>query len=73
MRTNGANGQGSGGKRSHSGPYGGTQGGTGTGQRDAQRDNAHTDTHPTGLPPNLLAGEAVNGEKYPVSKNIYKK
>lgn len=44
-------------------------------RRTAGQHNGTTRTqppHPTGLPPNLLLGAAVNGEKYPVSKNIYK-
>jgi hypothetical protein len=28
--------------------------------------------HPTGLPPDLLLGKAVNGEKYPVFKIMCK-
>jgi hypothetical protein len=51
--------------------YGGTHGGTG--RRDGQQDNAHTaHPHPTRLPPNLLLGAAVNGEKYPVFKIMCK-
>ena len=38
-----------------------------------RRDNAHSLPHPTGLPPDLLLGAAVNGEKYPLSKIFYKK
>ena len=42
-----------------------------TGRRDGQRD-AHTDPHHTGLPLTFSMGEAVNGEKYPISKIFYK-
>ena len=59
-------------KRGTGGPIDGTEAGRGQGQWDSLRDNAHSPPHPTGLPPDLLLGEAVNGEKYPISKNIYK-
>lgn len=55
-----------GGKRSHSGPIGGAK----AGRRDGQRDKRTAHPHPTGLPPDLPLGAAVNGEKYPLSKNM---
>jgi len=49
-------------------PMAGRHGGTGTGRPAGQR--THT-THPTRLPPDLLLGAAVNGEKYPISKILW--
>ena len=59
-------------KRGTGGPIGGDQGEAGAGTVGRHRDATHSPPHPTGLPPDLLLGEAVNGEKYPVFKNIYK-